>query len=394
MVVRCVRSIDAAERGHRLARRHRIAPQLRAADLAEAIDSVVCLHATDPSTVYLSTLARCDGFRIEQLDHALYDERSVVKHMAMRRTLWVVPRHLLGAVQVAASDRVAARERARLIKEIEAAGLFVDGSAWLDDASAQVLDALDGTELSSTELRAALPVLEGSLTQGEGRSWEVTAPIAPRVLTVLAAQGRAVRATNDGAWRVSRPRWTTMASWLGEPIERPDPDRAVDEVVEAWLRSFGPGTEVDLKWWLGSTLGVVRASLARIGAVEVDLDGARGWVLADDVDPEPPVAPWVALLPALDPTTMGWSDREWYLGEHRPQIFDSAGNAGPSIWADGRIVGGWRQDDDGAVELQVLDDVGAEALAGIEREAARLTEWLGGTRVMLRFPSPLWRQLR
>lgn len=391
-----VRRIDLNERRSRVERRHRIAPTLRAATLDEAVDSVLCLHATDPSSVYLAAFARLDGLTVEHLDAALYDERSLVKHMAMRRTLWVLPRHLLGAAQVAASDKVAARERARLVKEVEEAGLFDDGAGWLAEASAQVLATLDdGMPRSSTQLRAELPILEGALTHGAGKSWEVTSPIGPRVLTVLSSAGQVLRATNDGGWNTSRPLWTSAAAWLGAPIERPDPDAALDAMVERWLRSFGPGTEQDVKWWLGSTLGAVRASLSRLAAVQVQLDdGATGWVLADDVEPEPEVEPWAALLPPLDPTTMGWYDRAWYLGEHKAQIFDSTGNGGPTIWVDGRIVGGWRQDDDGAVELQVLDDVGADALGAITVEAERLTEWLDGTRVMLRFPSPLWREGR
>ena len=101
--------------------------------------------------------------------------------------------------------------------------------------------------------------------------------------------------------------------------------------------------------------------------------------------------PWAALLPPLDPTTMGWYERDWYLGPHREQLFDTAGNAGPTIWWDGRTVGGWRQDEAGAVVLQMLEDVGADALRAIENEAARLTDWLDGTRVLPRFPSPLFR---
>ena len=37
----------------------------------------------------------------------------------------------------------------------------------------------------------------------------------------------------------------------------------------------------------------------------------------------------------------------------------------------------------------MLEDVGAEGLRALEREAASLTEWLGGKRVLPRFPSPL-----
>ncbi len=90
---------------------------------------------------------------------------------------------------------------------------------------------------------------------------------------------------------------------------------------------------------------------------------------------------------------MGWFERDWYLGPHKAQLFDTNGNAGPTAWWNGRIVGGWRQTDTGEVELQLLEDVGTEGRRALEDEAARLTEWLAGTRVVARFPSPLSKQI-
>jgi Winged helix DNA-binding domain len=389
-----VRRIDVAERRARLARRQRIAPQHRVADVETAAADVLGLHATDPATVYLAAFARVDGLTAGDVDRALYADRTLVKHMAMRRTLWVVPRARLGAVQAAASDRVAERERRRLVKEVEAAGLHRDGAAWLADASAQVLAALaDGRELTSSELRDELPVLAGSLVHGVGKSWGGNSPVGPRVLTVLSAAGEVVRGPNQGGWTGSRPRWVSTAAWLGAPIERCSEAEGAAALVRAWLRAFGPGTEGDLKWWLGSTLKVVRQALIDVGAVEVDLDGSVGHLLADDLEPEPAVEPWAALLPPLDPTTMGWFERGWYLGPYKEQLFDTTGNGGPAVWWDGRIVGGWRQDEAGRVVVQLLEDVGRDARAAIAVEAERLDDWLGGIRILPRFPSPLFKDL-
>ena len=133
----------------------------------------------------------------------------------------------------------------------------------------------------------------------------------------------------------------------------------------------------------------MRRALAAVEAVEVDLRGKPGYVLPDDLGPTDPIEPWAALLPSLDPTTMGWFERDWYLGPYRAELFDTSGNAGPTVWWDGRIVGGWRQSDSGEVVVQLLEDVGAEGLGAVEEEAARLTDWFAGTRVLPRFPSPL-----
>ena len=87
--------------------------------------------------------------------------------------------------------------------------------------------------------------------------------------------------------------------------------------------------------------------------------GEPGIALPDDLDPTPDPAPYVALLPALDPTTMGWQNRGWFLGEHAKALFDTNGNAGPTLWWDGRVVGGWAQRKTGEVVLRFLTDAGA-----------------------------------
>jgi hypothetical protein len=369
-------------------------PADRAGSVLDATRSIVCLHATDPATVYLSAWARVEGMTIADLDEALYDRRSLVKHLAMRRTLFVFPRDTLPLAQAGASDRVADTERRRLIRDVERAGLYPEGERWLTEASDRVLAALSGgREAKSSELREEIPLLEGSITYGEGKSWGGAMPVGPRVLTTLSAAGQIVRASNDGAWTVSRPRWTSMAAWLGEEPVPPPAAEGVAGLVGRWLRAFGPGTAADIKWWLGSTVAAVRRALADLRAVEVDLDGQTGYLLPDDLEPTEPSVPWAALLPPLDPTTMGWIERDWYLGPYKPQLFDTSGNGGPTAWWNGRIVGGWTQSDGGEVILQMLEHIGSDGQQALEHEAARLSEWLGGTRILPRFPSPLSRQL-
>jgi Winged helix DNA-binding domain len=385
-----VRTVDLHERRARLARRHRLAPLYRAHDVVDAATSLVALHGTDPATVYLSARSRVDDMAVEDMERALYVDRSLVKHLAMRRTLWVLPRETLASAQAGASLRVADRERRRLVADVERAGLHRDGAGWLAAAGEQVLTVLsEGGEASWADLRAAIPLLEGAITYGEGKSWGGQAPVGPRVLTVLSGEGRIVRGTNDGAWTAARHRWATTASWLGREIPWETEAEGLADLVERWLRAFGPGTEADLKWWLGTTVKAVRRALADVRAVEVDLGGRTGYLALDDLEPVGPVDPWAALLPPLDPTTMGWYEREWYLGGHRSQVFDSTGNAGPTAWWDGRVVGGWRTGDSGEVVVQLLEDVGSDGRDALEAEVRRLTAWLAGARVPPRFPSPL-----
>lgn len=381
--------LDDDERRARIARRHAVAPPFRVASVEAAADAMVCLHATDPTGLYLSAWARVDGFTVPDLDRAFFEDRTLVKHLAMRRTLFAVGRDLLPIVQAASSDKVAGAERRRLQKEVRDADFVEDAERWFDEVTAAAVAGLADGPLTAAQLREREPVLEGSIAYGHGKSWAGSFPVVSRVMTYLQAAGTIVRAGNLGSWVSSRPTWALAADWLGEPIPSVPEDVARAELVRRWLRRFGPGTTLDLKWWLGSTLTAVRQALRDVGAVEVSLDGGgSGWVLPDDVDPVGPVEPWVALLPALDPTTMGWSERDWYLGPYRAQVFDTAGNGGATVWVDGRIVGGWTTKD-GAVELVLLEDVGSDARAALGTEADRLTAWLAGTTVMPRFPAPL-----
>lgn len=386
-----MRSFTPAERRARLARRHFLCRP--ASSIDDTAHAFVGLHATDPSTPYLSLFARLPAFTIDDLDEELYQRRTVLKHLAMRRTLWIVRADDLPLVQAGASDRVAGNEQRKLIGDVEKAGVASDGAQWLDTACQAVLAHLrEHGPTPAAQLRSALPELAGSHNPAPGKRWGGETPLSPRVLTVLGVRGEIVRGPNDSGWNNSRPRWTVTSDWLGAPVPTADPDHARTELVRTWLRTFGPATVADIKWWFGNTLTWVRHALRDTGAVEVDLEGAPGavgYVLPDDLDIEPDAEPWAALLPGLDVTTMGWFDRDWYLGDHRSQVFDTNGNGGPTAWWNGRIVGGWGQDADGRVQVHLLEEIGRDGTRALQQRADALTEWLAGARANPRFPSPL-----
>ena len=355
--------------------------------ISHATAALVGLHASDPATPFLSLWARCPGFVTADLENELYQSRSLVRHLAMRRTLWVVSADDLPIIQSAASNRVAANEYRRLVADLQKAGVAADGEQWLATACSAVLDHLARHgPLSSTELRSALPEISGTYDPAPGKPWGGMVPVAPRVLTVLSARGDIVRGPNDGNWTRSKPRWVPTEDWLRR---RSAPGDGVAELVRRWLRTFGPATAADVKWWFGTTLTATRTALSDIGAVEVDLDSGRGYALPDDLEIEAEVAPFAALLPGLDVTTMGWFDRDWYLGAHRRHVFDRNGNAGPTAWWNGRVVGGWYQDQEDRVQLQLLEEPGRDGRRALLRRAAELTSWLDGVRIKPLFPSPL-----
>ena len=388
------RPIPVAERRARLARRHRLVDEARAGSAAEVAGSLVGLHGTDPASVYVAAAVRMRSATIDAIAAELYEARSLVRMLAMRRTMWVFPIELAAIAQAAATDAVAQNERRKLEKMLVDAGVAAEAGAWLELAEGETLRALAlRGEATGAELSADVPQLREQFRFGIGTKWEGVQTATTRLLLLLAAEGKIVRARPRGSWISSQYRWTPLESWLPGGFPQWDLEAAQTELVLRWLYAFGPATIEDVKWWTGWTLGSTRRALAAVEAVEVDLDGAAGLVLPHDVEPVEALEPWAALLPALDPTAMGWLRRNWYLGEHAPALFDRSGNVGPTVWWDGRIVGGWGQRPDGEVVYRLLEDVGAEAAAAIEDAADSVAAFVGGTRVTPRFRTPLEREL-
>jgi hypothetical protein len=388
-----IRTVSAAERRARLAARHHLAPGARAATVAAAVDGIVALHGTDPASVYLSAWARSGAVDKAAIEHALYGERSLVRMLGMRRTVFVVPTALMPVVQSACTDQIAERLRRQLVQVIAAAGIAPDAATWLKDVGESTVRVLAARgSATGAELARDEPRLRTQIIDAADNPYGGAVNLTTRLLTLLSAEGLIVRGRPRGGWT------STQFTWSAGP-ERTDLPAAAAraELARRWLAAFGPAPLSDLQWWTGWTAGQVRQAVSSLDLTEVDLGGTPGVLLAGDEDPTTPAAPaepWAALLPALDPTAMGWRERAWYVGEHTAALFDRSGNIGPTVWWDGRIVGGWAQRQDGEIAVRLLEDAGSEAAAAIAAQAQRLGEWIGpGVRITPRFRTPLEREL-
>ncbi|ANN16826.1 hypothetical protein SD37_14955 [Amycolatopsis orientalis] len=387
--------IGLQQRRARLAVRHRLATP--APSVLAAADAVVALHATDPATVHLSAWARVKGDGVAELENALYEERTLVRMLGMRRTVFVLGHENAALVQAACSADIAKKQRRLLEQHLGTQGHpenVPDPERWLaevEDATERALKARGSA--TAQQLAEDEPRLRQQLMMARGKPYEAIANVTSRVLFQLAVDGRIVRGRPRGSWISSQYYWATMADWLPRGMAAWDADAARAELARRWLYAYGPAPIADLRWWTGWTAGQTKKALAAVQPIEVDLDGVPGVVLADDLEPVAEPEPWVSLLPSLDPTSMGWIERDWYLGPHRAPLFDGTGNIGPTVWADGRIVGGWAQRPGGEVVHHFLEDVGAEVERAVEAEANHLAEWLGEVRVTPRMRTPLERRL-
>jgi Winged helix DNA-binding domain len=296
----------------------------------------------------------------------------------------------MSVIQSACTDQIAERLRRQLTQVVAAAGIAPDAATWLKDVSDGTVRALTARgSATGAELARDEPRLRTQIIAEADNPYGGAVNLTTRLLTLLSAEGLIVRGRPRGGWT------STQFTWSAAPqrSDLPAAD-ARAELARRWLAAFGPAPLSDLQWWTGWTAGQVRQAVSSLDLTEVDLGGTLGVLLADDEDTTAPAEPWAALLPALDPTAMGWRERAWYVGEHAAALFDRSGNIGPTAWWNGRIVGGWAQRKDGELTVRLLEDVGTEAAAAIAAEAERLREWIGpGVRITPRFRTPLEREL-
>ncbi len=375
------RHIDDAERRARLGRRHLLAPNHQVASPIEVARSLTAIHGTDPGSTVLGILARSPNSTIADVEEVLYETRLLVRVLGMRRTIFAVPFEIAPSIWSSFDATVARDQRRLLARSLVATGVS-EVDVWITEAEGRLLAVLQTNPGStSTQIAGDDPYLSYRLPLNGPAAPNASQSVASRLLTSMSAEGRVIRARPKGGWTSSQFTWAATESWRSDWPDRPSSDEADTEIARTWLRGHAPATVEDLAWWTGWAKGRSRKALDRAGSIEVDTNEGPAFVLAEDFDPVDSPGPWVALLPGLDSSTMGWKRRDFYLGPHAERLFDNVGNAGPTVWVDGRIVGGWLQRESGEVAYEIYEDIGRESLLAIAERAATLEVMLKDVRL-------------
>ena len=390
-----MRHLDVAERRRRLIVRHHL--DRPAATVEQVAADLVGLHSTDPATVVLALRARLDPFDVAHLEDALYERRSLLRLLAMRRTMFVVPLDLAAVMQASCAAALAPVERRKLVDLLDGAGVADDVDAWIARVEATVAGRRgDRGPTPASQLTKLVPDLARQLRIAIGKPYEgndrgldtgalpdvdrghVGPGPAARVVDLqpvpVGADGRLDRRApgarrRDGAGR-ARP---ALAAGLRTGHARRS--GLVDEVDE----------------------GSGRAALAAVEAVEITTEWrchqGAGVALPDDLDDTAvPAAAPVNLLPALDSTIMGWKERAGTSAPIVVRCSTAAATPDPPC-GSAAAVGAWSQRIGGEVVTRMLELARRSARSRIDAEAARLTEWMDGVRVTPRFPTALDREL-
>jgi hypothetical protein len=177
-----------------------------------------------------------------------------------------------------------------------------------------------------------------------------------------------------------------LEAWFPDvDLESLTVEEAQVKLVQHYLSHLGPATEEDLVWWTGVGKLEIRQALAAIEKqlLEMKIEGlGDGYLLLDKdlstLERSYPSEPSIKLLPGLDPYIMGYKDRHRFLDPMRyHQVFDPAGNALPTIWFDGEVIGVWLEDSrKPALEVLLLQEADKQVLTELEPEGEQLARFL------------------
>jgi uncharacterized protein YcaQ len=336
--------------------RHHLVERAPASDALRVVAEICGLHAQVMSSAELSLWARVEGLERGAVQEALWERRTLVKLWAMRGTLHLLPTAELGTWLSAFGMY---RHYGNRTPEIEA----------IADAVAAVLP---GRLLTREELAAEVETRTGSALLGEWvrESWGTS-------LKAISFRGLLCFAPTENG----RVRFTAPDTWVPGATERVAPETALQEVTRRFLLAYGPATAAHFGlWWGGTAPTRARDLLEALGdeACEVELDGERVWLRADDAAPGSAQPPRCArLLPAFDPWVVGASRTAAAVVDprHRARVYRPQGWMSPVVLVEGRIVGVWKHAVKArhvAVELEPFARLPAWARGELAAEAERL----------------------
>jgi hypothetical protein len=164
----------------------------------------------------------------------------------------------------------------------------------------------------------------------------------------------------------------------------PDPDQAAAVAIVAYFRAYGPATIDAFGNWLAGGWFGKRQLRAWFGALEprlaeVDVEGERAHVLAEDLDELASMGPTkaVRLLPGFDQYVLGPGTGDGHVvpTSRRSAVSRQSGWISPVVVVGGVVCGTWELDADD-VRVAWFREAGRPPRTALRAELARLSSIL------------------
>jgi hypothetical protein len=308
-------------RGHHLVRR---APR---ANLVAVVADLCGVQAQLSSAAELALWARVRGLKSEDVEHALWRERSLVKTWCMRGTT-----HLLSAAEfpmyvAAVRESAVARDRNWIAR-------YGISEREMDAMADAVVDALSSGPLARGDLADRVVGRVGSgARRWVEHSWGgiVRRPCFQGRVCFGPPQGREVTFVRTDEWLN-----------LKQDVS---PEDARAKLMREYLGAYGPATSQDFVAWSGMAAKDVRSAWNGVsGLAEVAVEGRHAWILREDLAQLSKVqrTESVRLLPSFDTYLLGHRDKGHLVDARRySRVFRKAGWLSPVVLVNGVVAGVW-----------------------------------------------------
>ena len=309
---------------------------------AQRIPEYGPLHGTDHTTPYLSLLARIEDFDWAAFATQMYDHQAYIRLRSMRTTIHLIPEAQARTVEcvynVRETDNYA---------ELESYGIPFEEAV---EIRFFIMDLLNEHESVSTLTLKKL--IDPDIVKTYQNSYGSTSTTIGPILRWLWSLGLLTSGTGVRDWRKKD---NTFRLADRPPADCDDDARAEADIdlCRWYFDLYAPAAFGDWAWWTGFGMERSRAAFDALSAelepVKVTSIAEELWMPTDQIEAlantkdAPPemvrLLPYEdALLKAYKATRYRFYDAE---GLAEDIAFTRGGEAVPTMWLDGRIVGIW-----------------------------------------------------
>jgi len=349
-----------------LAQKQHLTDETRSGDIIKVVRDVGGLHATSPTTPYLSLFARMREFEKQDLEKELYIKRTLGKIRYVRTTVYILPRDFIPTAF--AATRTMAEPKSETYSKF----LGISENEYRE-ASKRIMELLKGQGGKTTK----------SIKEELGPNLNISP-----IVNLMCDQGLLIRGTPEKGWKSNLHTYHLLNEYF--PDVRLDEVSEADargRVVEEYISSFGPVTETDISWWTGFSKSQVRQIINdlkdKVAYIETATANKTHLISSKQIDPLMSVKQTkkavATLLPGLDPYLMGYKERDRYLdSKNYNYIFDRAGNAASTILLNGETAGVWDvyEKPSPLVKLFLFEEVQNKVLKDIHAMAKRMGRFI------------------
>jgi winged helix DNA-binding protein len=340
--------------------------------MLDVVRDHVAVQAQVMGSAELAVHARVDGLKRDDIRHALWRDRTLVKTWAMRGTLHLVAADELPELVAGLGTRIA-WTRALWLRYFE---VTLDEMLALQDG---IGDVLSDRPMTRAALGAALARKLGN----EAFADRVTSSWGT-FLKPAASRGYLCFGPDDGR----NVTFVDPRDWLGREMPEPTPD-ALAPIIERQLHAFPGSSKGELaRWWGVQGGATLRKPIASLGdrLTELRADGTKVLVLTEDLETLARIEPsrTIRLLPGFDPYTLGLQKEADPLLpiKRRPLVSRTAGWISQVLLVGGAVQGTWTHEvkkDRLLVDLVPWRRLTKPERTAVDDEAARIAAFLGAS---------------